>query len=1555
SGADATDNAALAAVSFDPACDYDSSSSIAVDFRDGEEDGAVPVTGTITLTVSPVNDQPTASNTTQAKAWTEGDASVALDDIVVGDADTGEQITATLTLSDPLAGSLSTGGGGNYTAGTGVWTITDTVANVNTALAAVTFDPATDRDTDASIAVDIRDGEEDGAVPVAGTITLTVTAVNDQPTATNLTQAKGWTEDDAPWVGIDDIVVSDVDTGEIITATLTLADITAGSLGTAGGGTYTAATGVWTITDTIANVNAALAAVTFIPATNRDTDTSIGIDIRDGEEDGAVPVTGTITLTVGPVNDQLTASNTTQAKAWTEGDASVALDDIVVGDVDTGEQITATLTLADPLAGSLSTAGGGNYTAGTGVWTITDSVANVNTALAAVTFDPAGDYDANTSIAVDIRDGLEDGAVPVTGTISLTVTALNDQPTASNTTQAKAWTEGDASVALDDIVVGDVDAGEQITATLTLSDPLAGSLSTAGGGNYTAGTGVWTITDTVANVNAALAAVTFDPQTDRDTDASIAVDIRDGEEDGTVPVTGTITLGVTAVNDQPTASNTTQAKAWTEGDASVALDDIVVGDVDTGEQITATLTLADPLAGSLSTAGGGNYTAGTGVWTITDSVANVNAALAAVTFDPATERDTDTSIAVDIRDGEEDGAVPVTGTITLSVTAVNDAPTVTTSGGQAAWQEGDAPIAVDPALTVADIDSASLQSATVTITTGFATGLDALTFTGQGGIGGSYDSGTGILTLTGPAVLADWQAVLRSVSFATAGDDPDTTARTIVFVVNDGALDSALASRDVTVAAVNDAPVLSLPAPQQTPENVALVLSGGVVSVSDLDADTNDLQLALSTSDGTITLATLAGLTVTAGANGTGAITVQGPVIELNAALDGLTFTPTTGFTGDATLSFALDDLGNSGNGGAQQDSGDLTITVLAGPDIEVRRGASPVQSGAIDAVGALQAGRVHDLEYDVVNTGSTDLLLNGALPRVTVTAVSGCTAWLLQLPGGTVAAAGSETFVVQVQPDSIGLAFEVSVSIDNNDVDETPYAFSITGTGVGGPMLRLARGASTIVPDAEDHVGNPRSGVSNLYDWTLHNDGDADINVTNVIISGQQNVSVVATPPGAAISGGLSDVLTLDITPAFSGWFSATVQIISNDTANPTFTFTVVGIAVAVNAPEIEVARAGRTLDAGGSDDLGTALTASASQWTYTLTNTGRATLTISGASIDTLLNATGSITTAPGGSVLPGEQTTLVVQLTPTADGAFGCVLQIDSNDTNEGTTRITLSGTAAAVVAPALTIRHAGIDLPADSTLELYDGVISGQYKVVVLTLVNQGGAALSLTAPVRLSALVNCKVSVVAQPAGPLAGPGGEATVTIRLRPVAAGAIAFRVTVESDDPTTPSYGVNVASDEYPDLQVEQPQYTALANGATHSVGSVTAGSTVVMTITLVNRGTAALTLAPDPTIGSEVNCAPSVSTPALTTLQPGQSTTVDVTLLTASAGTFSATLTVTSDDPDTATFTLILSGTATSVASPPKGGCAAGGEGSPWWLLQLLVLLVGLATVRRRRPY
>ena len=133
-------------------------------------------------------------------------------------------------------------------------------------------------------------------------------------------------------------------------------------------------------------------------------------------------------MTAIPVNDEPTATNLSYtAETYTE-DTALNLTDIVVSDVDSAT-VTATLTLSAPAAGSLNTATSGavtsTYNAGTGVWTASGAIADVNTLLAGLTFTPALNYNSNFTIATSVNDGV---APAITGTKTMTGTAVNDAP-----------------------------------------------------------------------------------------------------------------------------------------------------------------------------------------------------------------------------------------------------------------------------------------------------------------------------------------------------------------------------------------------------------------------------------------------------------------------------------------------------------------------------------------------------------------------------------------------------------------------------------------------------------------------------------------------------------------------------------------------------------------------------------------------------------------------------------------------------------------------------------------------------------------------------------------------------------------------------------------------------------------------------------------------------------------------------------------------------------------------------------------------------------------------
>ncbi|MEZ5658197.1 MAG: DUF4347 domain-containing protein [Burkholderiaceae bacterium] len=158
----------------------------------------------------------------------------------------------------------------------------------------------------------------------------------------------------------------------------------------------------------------------------------------------------------------------------------------------------------------------------------------------------------------------------------------------------------------------------------------------------------------------------------------------------------------------------------------------------------------------------------------------------------------------------------------------------------ASFTENGAPVAIaDADASLIDPDSPNLSSLTVTITNLLDGASEQLAAnTGGTGISAAYNSGTGVLTLSGSDSLANYQQVLRSVTYANSSENPGTTARVISFVASDGGFDSTARNASVTVNAVADAPVLAAieAAPLAVTENDPATAISATITVADVDS-----------------------------------------------------------------------------------------------------------------------------------------------------------------------------------------------------------------------------------------------------------------------------------------------------------------------------------------------------------------------------------------------------------------------------------------------------------------------------------------------------------------------------------------------------------------------------------------------------------------------------------------------------------------------------------------------------------------------------------------------
>ncbi len=183
---------------------------------------------------------------------------------------------------------------------------------------------------------------------------------------------------------------------------------------------------------------------------------------------------------------------------------------------------------------------------------------------------------------------------------------------------------------------------------------------------------------------------------------------------------------------------------------------------------------------------------------------------------------------------------------------------------------------------------------------------------------------------------------------------------------------------------------------QVTAEDTPLTFNAAnnnLVWISDSDAAASEMKVRLEITSGTISLSGTAGLILDIG-TGTNDLIAEfrGSITDINAALDGMTFTPTNDFNGIASIRILTDDQGNSGSGGALTDDDTINITVTPvndAPTVAVNTGTTVLEgsTGTVITTAMLNEGDVDDagaeLTYtitSVANNGTMYLAGFGAL-----------------------------------------------------------------------------------------------------------------------------------------------------------------------------------------------------------------------------------------------------------------------------------------------------------------------------------------------------------------------------------------------------------------------------------------------------------------------------------------------------------------------------------------------------------------------------------------------
>ncbi|MEL6967522.1 MAG: DUF4347 domain-containing protein, partial [Pseudomonadota bacterium] len=268
-------------------------------------------------------------------------------------------------------------------------------------------------------------------------------------------------------------------------------------------------------------------------------------------------------------------------------------------------------------------------------------------------------------------------------------------------------------------------------------------------------------------------------------------------------------------------------------------------------------------------------------------------------------------------------------------------------------------------------------SATIAIQDGVGTGVQHAFATP-----GSITSGSSVV-FGGSATMATLTIDLGTVSDSSFEADEDF--QLVLSSSSDSSIDTAQSSATTTIVDTNVAPVNTVPVTggtaipaTTTPEDTPLVFNaanGNLISIADPDGDT--VSVTLTATNGTLT-ADASG-TATIVNQGTANVTISGTEAEVNAALDGLTFTNTADYNGAATITLLTDD-----------QTGTATATTTSTIDLAI----TPVADVLDDAV--------------VVDAGAAatiDVLANDTFegPITLVTATNGATGTVVVNPDNTI------------------------------------------------------------------------------------------------------------------------------------------------------------------------------------------------------------------------------------------------------------------------------------------------------------------------------------------------------------------------------------------------------------------------------------------------------------------------------------------------------------------------------------------------------------------------
>ncbi len=772
---------------------------------------------------------------------------------------------------------------------------------------------------------------------------------------------------------------------------------------------------------------------------------------------------------------------------------------------------------------------------------------------------------------------------------SFRVASIPELLTASGATST--FTVGGAAMAVDSgLTVSSYDAdltGASVTIsadTLQAGDVLNFTNQNGISGSYSGGVLTLSGSATPDQYQAALQSVTFSTTSTNTTTRAISIAANDSTFDS-----GSAAEQVLVSTNLPelVASGTTST--FEIGGAAVAVD-AGLGGSPSGTDLTgATLTISSDTLQSGDTLNfinqdgiSGSYAAGVLTLSGTASVAQYVTALQSVTFFTTNPNNTARAISIVAIDGALQSAAALE-----QVNVSTPPPVVTPSGATGNYLVGGAALAIDSGVMVSSYDT-DLTGATVTISPATLDPGDVLNFANQNGISGSYSGG--VLTLSGSATPAQYQAALQSVTFSSTTTNPAITARAISIVALDNGLvsNAAAESLDVGRNFVTPSGLATSYTLGASPAHV-----DRAVTVSSSDAHLNGATVTIS--PGTLQSGDSLSFTspVGSGIGGVysgGVLTLSGSATaaQYQAALQSVTFSSTGSNATTRSISIVTID------GTVDSNTALETINVSAPVTVTAAYVSSSSWASAFNTYLASHTNAVTGKSYGnatygyALQTGTaaaqTQTLPWTNLNTITVTfsgPVSGVALGSLKLNGGS---GGSTPSVTGFTSDGGNTySWTLSGSLTNNR-----YVFAIASTGSSfGPAVVDTNGAGisgAFTTGQAFPSGNGQAGST--FDFFFDvlpgdtnrdaQDSSTDINNIRPLSSGTRSTSASYNPYYDLLGAAIINATTLNTIRPFTGRLESanpTAPSESQGVETTGFTALALGVQEAGTPPSISPA----------------------------------------------------------------------------------------------------------------------------------------------------------------------------------------------------------------------------------------------------------------------------------------------------------------------------------------------------------------------------------------------